>query len=239
MTIYTVFVQPKTSGNIGFLARCMKNFGLKRLVLIDPCELQNDAYYQAMHARELVQDALVYDTLEEFIEDKNITQTIGTSGTAGGSYNVPRIPITPDELGRNIDIKTNNVALVFGREGDGLSNEELKLCDVLVTIPTSDEYPIMNITHAASIIFYEIFKNQKKDYPVEDIDIADFEDKKILDETIDEIISKLEYAEHKQDQVEILMKRIIGRAFMTGRELRTFRGILNRINKRIKNSYEE
>ena len=110
MTIYTVFVQPKTSGNIGFLARCMKNFGLKRLVLIDPCELQNDAYYQAMHARELVQDALVYDTLEEFIEDKNITQTIGTSGTAGGSYNVPRIPITPDELGRNIDIETNNVA---------------------------------------------------------------------------------------------------------------------------------
>ena len=61
----------------------------------------------------------------------------------------------------------------------------------------------------------------------------------LSDETIDEIISKLEYAEHKQDQVEILMKRIIGRAFMTGRELRTFRGILNRINKRIKNSYEE
>ncbi|OED30540.1 RNA methyltransferase [Methanosphaera sp. WGK6] len=237
MKIYTVFVEPKTSGNIGFLARCMKNFGLKKLVLINPCKLENDAYYQAMHARELVQDALIYDTLDEFIKDNEITSVVGTTGTPGGSYNVPRIPITPEELGKTMQIN-GNIALLFGREGDGLSNHELESCDVLVTIPTSDEYPIMNITHAATIIFYEIFKN-KKSYPIDNIDIASYEDKEILLQLTDNIISKLDYAEHKEKQVKILVKRIIGRAFMVGRETRTLRGTLKRIDTRIKKSHEE
>lgn len=236
MKIYTVFVEPKTPGNIGFLARTMKNFGLKKLVLINPCKLENSAYYQAVHARELVQDAQVYGSIEEFIEDNEITTTVGTTGTAGGSYNIPRIPVTPDELASNINTG-GNVALIFGREGEGLSNEELELCDVLVTIPTSDEYPIMNISHAAAIVFYEIFK-QKKDYPVDDMDIADYEDKKIITELCDEIISQLEYPDHKRRNVEIIAKRIIGRAFIAGREAKTLRGTLNRINNKIKSKEE-
>lgn len=239
MTIYTVFVEPKTSGNIGFLARCMKNFNLKKMVLINPCELKNDAYYQAMHARELVQDALIYDTIDEFIKDKQITQTIATTGTPGGSYNLPRIPITATQMGEKINTQNGNIALLFGREGDGLDNEELEKCDVLVTIPTSDEYPIMNITHAACIIFYEIFKNNNKQYPIEDMDIANYEDKKVLDESIDNIINKLEYPPHKRRQAKIVLKRIIGRSFITGRELKNMRGILNRMNQRIKNTNTE
>ncbi|MCD7781270.1 MAG: TrmJ/YjtD family RNA methyltransferase [Methanosphaera sp.] len=236
MKIYTVFVEPKTSGNIGFLARSMKNFGLKKMVLINPGTLENDAYYQAMHAREIVQDALIYDSLEEFIEDKEITSIIATTGTPGGSYNVPRIPITPEELGKTI--QTNgNVALLFGREGDGLYNHELELADVLVSIPTSDEYPIMNITHAATIIFYELFKNQKN-YPVDDLDFATYEDKKVLEELTNNIISKLDYPEHKEKQAKIIAKRIMGRAFIAGREAQTLRGTLKRIDKRI-DSHEE
>ncbi len=232
LKIYTVFVEPKTSGNIGFLARTMKNFGFKKLVLINPCKLENSAYYQAMHARELVHNALIYENIEEFIKDKKITTVVGTSGTAGGSYNIPRIPITPEKLGETINVD-ENIALLFGREGDGLNNKELELCDILVTIPTSDEYPIMNITHAASIIFYEIFK-QKKDYPVDNLDIATFEDKKILTKECDEIISKLDYPDYKEHQIKIITKRILGRAFVAGREAKTIRGTLKRINQRIK-----
>lgn len=236
MKIYTVFVEAKTPGNIGFLARTMKNFGLKKLVLIKPCKLENSAYYQAVHARELVQDALIYDSIEEFIEDQKITTLVGTTGTAGGSYNIPRIAITPDELANNIGTG-GNVALVFGREGEGLSNEELELCDVLVTIPTSDEYPIMNISHAAAIVFYEIFKH-KKDYPIDEMDIADYEDKKIITKLCDEIISKLDYPSHKRKNIKIITKRIIGRAFITGRETNTLRGTLKRINNKIDSKEE-
>ncbi len=233
MKIYTVFVEPKTSGNIGFLARTMKNFGFKKLVLINPCKLENDAYYQAMHARELVQEASIYDSLEEFFKDKDITHIVGTTGTAGGSYNIPRISITPEELGKSMHTD-GNIALLFGREGDGLYNNEIELCDVLVSIPTSSEYPIMNITHAASIIFYEIFKNNTKDYPVEDLDVATYEEKKILTDLTNQILSNLDYPEHKQRQAQTVVKRIIGRAFITGRESQNLRGTLKRIDKRIK-----
>lgn len=233
MKIYTVFVEAKTSGNIGFLARTMKNFGFKRLVLINPCKLENDAYYQAVHAREIVQDALYYDSLEEFITDKKITTVIGTTGSPGGHHNIKRIPISSEELGKTINSNSDNIAILFGREGDGLYNNEIDLCDILVTIPTDDEYPIMNITHAATIIFYEIYKN-KKEYPVESIDEATYEDKKILNNLLDEVISKLEYQEHKERIVKIITKRVVGRSFLAGREAKTLRGTLNRINQRIK-----
>lgn len=232
MKIYSVFVEPKTPGNIGFLARTMKNFGFKKLVLINPCEFDNSTYYQASHARDVVQDAKIYDSITKFIEDNEITTIVGTSGTAGGSYNVPRIPITPDELGKTLHVD-GNIAILFGREGDGLSNEELELCDILVTIPTDDEYPIMNISHAAAIVLYEIYKNQK-DYPVDNMEIASFEDKKIITKLCNEIISKLDYPEHKRKNVEIITKRIIGRAFIAGRESKMLRGTLKRVNVRIK-----
>ncbi len=236
MKIYSVFVEPKTPGNIGFLARSMKNFGFKKLVLINPCELENSAYYQASHARDLVQDAKIYDNINEFVEDNKITTIVGTTGTAGGSYNVPRIPITPEELGKSID-GDGNIALLFGREGEGLSNEELEMCDILVTIPTSDEYPIMNISHAATILFYEIYKN-KKEYPVEDLEIASYEDKKIISKLCDNIISELDYPEHRRKNVEIVVKRIIGRAFIAGRELNILRGTLKRIHTKMKSREE-
>ncbi len=232
MKIYSVFVEAKTPGNIGFLARTMKNFGFKNLVLINPCEFDNSAYYQASHARDVVQDAKIYDSITEFIEDNEITTIVGTTGTAGGSYNIPRIPITPDELGKNMHVD-GNIAILFGREGDGLSNEELELCDILVTIPTNEEYPIMNISHAAAIVFYEIYKNQK-DYPVENMEIASFEDKKIITKLCNDIISKLDYPDHKRKNVEIITKRIIGRAFIAGRESKMLRGTLKRVNVRIK-----
>lgn len=210
----------------------MKNFGFKNLVLINPCEFDNSAYYQASHARDVVQDAKIYDSITEFIEDNEITTIVGTTGTAGGSYNIPRIPITPDELGKNMHVD-GNIAILFGREGDGLSNEELELCDILVTIPTNEEYPIMNISHAAAIVFYEIYKNQK-DYPVENMEIASFEDKKIITKLCNDIISKLDYPDHKRKNVEIITKRIIGRAFIAGRESKMLRGTLKRVNVRIK-----
>ncbi|RAP46790.1 MAG: RNA methyltransferase [Methanosphaera sp. rholeuAM74] len=232
MKIYTVFVEPKTAGNIGFLARSMKNFGLKKMVLINPCELENSAYYQAMHAREIVQDAKIYDNLNDFLTENEITHVVGTTGKPGGSYNIKRIPITPEELAKSMKVN-GNIALLFGREGIGLTNDEIELCDVLVSIPASDEYPIMNVTHAATIIFYEIFKNIK-DYPVEDMEIASLEDKRVINDLCDEIISKLHYPEHKERIVKLIVKRVIGRSFMAGRETNKLRGTLKRINERLK-----
>ena len=237
--IYVVFVEPETPGNIGFLARTMKNFGLTNLVLINPCKLENESYYQAMHARDVVSNLQTYDSLDEFLVQKEIDSAVATTGTAGGSYNVARIAVTPEQLADSINYN-GNLALIFGREGNGLSNKEISLCDVIVSIPTHKNYPILNITHAAAIIFYEMFKREKS-YPVDRLEAASLAEKESLIDYMDEIILKLGYPEHKSKNASLVFRRIIGRAFISGREAHTLRGTLRRIKSRIKelNNKEE
>lgn len=229
--IYVVFMEPETPGNIGFLARTMKNFGLSQLVLINPCELENEAYYQSMHAREIIYNRQEYSTLTEFLETKGIDFTVGTTGTAGGSYNLPRIAITPENLSQSLNVQ-GDIALIFGREGDGLTNHELELCDVVVSIPTHESYPILNITHAAAIIFYELFIREKK-YPVEDLDEASLEEKQGLIDYMDDVLDNLDYPPHKKRNASIVFKRMVGRAFISGREAHTLKGMFRRIKDRI------
>jgi TrmH family RNA methyltransferase len=237
--IYVVFVEPETPGNIGFLARTMKNFGLTNLVLINPCKLENESYYQAMHARDVVSNLQTYDSLKEFLILKQIDSAVATTGTAGGSYNIARIAVTPEQLADSISYN-GNLALIFGREGNGLSNKEIALCDVIVSIPTHENYPILNITHAAAIIFYELFKREKS-YPVDRLEAATSAEKESLMDYMDEIILKLGYPPHKSNNASLVFKRIIERAFISGREAHTLKGTLRRIKSRIKeiNSKEE
>lgn len=230
--IYVVFVEPKTPGNIGFLARTMKNFGLSQLVLINPCELEHEAYYQSMHAREIIYNRQEYDSLGEFLQIKGIDFAVGSTGAAGGSYNVPRIAVTPENLAQSLNVK-GDIALIFGREGDGLTNHELELCDVVVSIPTHESYPILNVTHAAAIIFYELFKTEKE-YPVEDLDEASLEEKQSLIDYMDDVLENLDYPPHKKKNASTVFKRIIGRAFISGREAHTLKGMFRRIKDRIK-----
>ena len=237
--IYVVFVEPETPGNIGFLARTMKNFGLTNLVLINPCKLENESYYQAMHARDVVSNLQTYDSLKEFLILKQIDSAIATTGTAGGSYNVARIAVTPEQLADSINYN-GNLALIFGREGNGLSNKEIALCDVIVSIPAHENYPILNITHAAAIIFYELFKREKS-YPVDRLPSATSAEKESLTDYMDEIILKLGYPSHKSNNASLVFRRIIGRTFVSGREAHTLKGTLRRIKSRIKeiNNKEE
>jgi len=230
--IYVVFVEPEASGNIGFLARTMKNFGFSDLVLINPPKLENEAYYQAMHAKEIIWNHKSYKSLEEFIEKESINFTVGTTRMAGGSYNVSRIAVTPEDFAESININAKT-AIVFGREGNGLSNDEVSLCDVVVTIPTDENYPVLNISHAAAIILYEIFKKEKK-YPREELEAATKAEKELLIEEMENLIKYTGYPPHKMKTSSIVFKRIIGRAFIAGREAHTLIGTLRRIRLKLK-----
>jgi TrmH family RNA methyltransferase len=229
--IYVVFVEPETPGNIGFLARTMKNFGLEQMVLINPCQLEHDSYYMAMHAREIIYNRQEYPSLEEFLKTEKIDFSVGTTGEAGGSYNIPRIAVTPDNLAQSLNVN-GNIALILGREGDGLTNHELELCDVVVSIPTHESYPILNVTHAAAIIFYELFKNEKP-YPVEDLDEASLDEKQDLIRYMDEVLDNLDYPPHKKKNASTIFRRVIGRAFISGREAHTLKGMFRRIKDRV------
>lgn len=230
--IYVVFLEPESPGNIGFLARTMKNFGFKDLVLINPCELKNEAYYQAMHAKDIIWNHKEYNSLEEFIDAENIDFTVGTTRMAGGSYNVKRIAITPEDFAESLNVNAKT-AIVFGREGNGLYNEEISLCDIIVTIPTDENYPVLNISHAAAIILYEIFKMEKK-YPREELEAATKTEKELLIEEMDDLIKYTGYPPHKMKTSSTVFRRIIGRAFIAGREAHTLIGTLRRIKLKLK-----
>ena len=229
--IYIVFVECETPGNIGFLARTMANFGLKNLVLINPPTLTNEAYYQATHGKYIVENAKIYPSLDDFYQSQRIDFKVASTGMAGGSYNLSRIPIRPEELGKSLNV-SNNIAILFGREGDGLSNKEIGDCDICVSIPTDPTYPIMNISHAAAIIFYELFKN-KHDYGVEGLNESGDLEKKYLVKDMGELIDCLDIPDHKKRNGLKTFNNIVSRAFITGREIHTLKGILRRLKNKI------
>ncbi len=229
--IYIVFVECETPGNIGFLARTMANFGLKNLVLINPPTLTNDAYYQATHGKYIVENAKIYKTLDEFYQSQRIDFKVASTGTVGGSYNLSRIPIKPEELGKSLNV-SNKIAILFGREGDGLSNKEMGDCDICVSIPTDPTYPIMNISHAAAIIFYELFKN-KHEFGVEGLNESTELEKDYLLKDMKEMIDYLDIPDHKKRNGLKTFNNIISRAFITSREAHTFKGILRRLKNKM------
>ena len=229
--IYIVFVECETPGNIGFLARTMANFGLKNLVLINPPKLTNDAYYQATHGKYIVENAKIYKTLDEFYQSQRIDFKVATTGMAGGSYNLARIPMKPEELGKSINV-ANKTAILFGREGDGLTNKEIENSDICVSIPTDPTYPIMNISHAAAIIFYELFKN-RHEFSVRGLEESTELEKEYLIKDMREIIDELDIPDHKKRNGLKTFNNIISRAFITGREAHTFKGILRRIKNKM------
>ncbi len=229
--IYIVFVECETPGNIGFLARTMANFGLKNLVLINPPKLTNEAYYQATHGKYIVENAKIFPTLDEFYQSQRIDFKVASTGMAGGSYNLSRIPIKPEELGKSINV-SNKTAILFGREGNGLTNNEIENCDICVSIPTDPTYPIMNISHAAAIIFYELFKN-KHEFGVEGLVESSDLEKEYLIKDMKELIEYLDIPEHKKKNGLKTFNNIVSRAFITGREAHTLKGILRRLKMKI------
>ena len=229
--IYVVFVECETPGNIGFLARTMANFGLKNLVLINPPELTDEAYYQATHGKYIVENAKVYKTLDEFYQSQRIDFKVASTGMAGGSYNLSRIPLRPEELGKAMNV-SNKTAILFGREGNGLTNKEIDDCDICVSIPTDPTYPIMNISHAAAIIFYELFKN-RHEFGVQGLEECSNLEKDYLLQDMHDLIDSLDIPEHKKKNGYKAFKNVISRAYITGRESHTLKGILRRLKNKI------
>lgn len=229
--IYIVFVECETPGNIGFLARTMANFGLKNLVLINPPTLTKEAYYQATHGKYIVENAKIFPTLDDFYQSQRIDFKVASTGMAGGSYNLSRIPIRPEELGQSMNV-SNKIAILFGREGNGLTNKEIADCDICVSIPTDPTYPILNISHAAAIIFYEIFKN-KHDFGAEGLDESTNIEKDYLLKDMVDLINNLDIPEHKKRNGIKTFNNIISRAFITSREAHTFKGILRRLKNKM------
>ncbi len=149
-----VLVETSNGGNIGAAARAMKTMGLSQLALVSPCEFRTyECYSRAAGALDLLDNALVCQTLEEAVAD--CTQVIGTSARLR-SLSWPQIePHDFTELFGNA-AEGAKIAVVFGRERSGLSNTELGLCSQLVVIPSVSDFSSLNVSAAVQVLAYEV-----------------------------------------------------------------------------------
>ena len=118
---------------------------------------------------------------------------------------------------------------MFGREGSGLSNEEILQCDFIVKIPSSKKYPTLNISHAAAIIFYALFK--EKSFP--SIPAISSKEKEVIMNKIDVILDRMKFTTpQKKVTQKRTWKRIIGKSILTKREAFVVLGFLRKLEKK-------
>lgn len=214
----------KTPGNLGAIVRSMKNFEFDNLILLNPkCNhLDKEALDRATHAKDILKNAKIVNEL------KGYDTLIGTTAKIGTDYNLHRTPISPEELGK-LNLK-GKVGLIIGRENDGMRNEELESCDIIVSIPSSKKYPTMNASHATTILMYEIFKHSKKAKNADHIKPASREDKEILLKIIDEKMKNMEFkAESKKLTQKTVWRKVIGKSNISKRELQALFGFFKKI----------
>ena len=217
--IEVILVEPRRQENLGAIARAMKNFSFGRLILIEPkCKAGVIARKVAKHA----QDVLKKSKIKNFSYIKNLDYAIGTTSKLGTDYNIPRNPIDVQQFSELIaktDYNNLKIGILIGREDIGLKNEEINLCDILVTIPSSKKYPTMNVSHAVSIILYELFKKIGKDKLNSHINFATKKEKEIILKYVDDVLDKMEFStKEKKDTQRKVWKRVIGKAMLTKRE---------------------
>ncbi len=166
LPVRVVLVEPCFEESIGFVARAMKNFGLRDLRLVNPvATLDSLCRSRAGHAQDILDAVKVHRFLHEALLDALVVGT--TAKRALSSRNLLRQPVTPKVLSNMLAGVEGDVAIVLGREGTGLSNSELGVCDVTVTIPAAPAYQTLNLSHAAAIIFYELFTSKQDGMPEE------------------------------------------------------------------------
>ena len=154
--VFFVLVEPQHPGNIGAAARAVKTMGFDQLVLVNPCDFRVPEVSHMAHASEDILDKIqVADTLADVLE--NVHFAVATTQRK----RIYRMPFyTPQELGERIIpmSRDHRIAIVFGRERTGLTNEELRICHAISTVPAAVEHPSLNLSQAVMLYAYDLFK---------------------------------------------------------------------------------
>ncbi len=158
--ISVVLADPKDSKNVGATCRAMKNMGLSSLVITGGRSYDtNDVKTLAVHAFDVFENAAFHGTLESALESVSFAAGISRRRGKFRKYH----SLTPAALAERISkVKHGRIGLVFGNEEAGLSDEELALCNMAVSIPSSDEFPSLNLSHAVQVVAYEVFRAHGK-----------------------------------------------------------------------------
>lgn len=233
-TASIILVEPLHPGNIGAAARAMKNMGFRRLRLVNPTDpFSPEARRMASGALDVLESAEVFQSLAEALADLHVTAGL-TARTGKGRIR----KLDPQGLVRHLRAypPESRLGIVFGREDRGLSNEELDLCNLLVTIPTSPEHPSLNVAQAVLVVCYEFLKDRidaaaaaqvqtRKTVP------ASSEELEALYRHGREVLLRIGFLhENNPDRILRVLRRIFGRIGLEPREVSILRGILRQMD---------
>lgn len=229
MDIRVVLLEPEHEGNVGSIARIIKNFGFDELWLVDPkMKLGIETKIFAMHAGEVIEKAVIVNNLDEAF--KGVKFIVGTTAiNAKKSSNVLRILITPEELANRTAYIKEKIAIVFGRESRGLSNDELAKCDVIVTIPSSPFYRTLNVASASAIILYELWK-AKANHPKGYFKEVDADKRKRIIRLFNQLSKDARITTYKRRLANQSFHNIISRALISQREATLIIGVLRKLH---------
>ncbi|MBY3673301.1 MULTISPECIES: tRNA (cytosine(32)/uridine(32)-2'-O)-methyltransferase TrmJ [Vibrio] len=235
--VKVVLVGTTHSGNIGSAARAMKVMGLSQMVLVDPqCQVDAQAIALAAGASEIALNAQIYPTLEAAVADCGLVV-----GTSARSRTLEWPMLEPRECGEKLISEANqhSVAMVFGRERTGLTNDELQLCHYHVCVPANPEYSSLNLAMAVQLLSYEVrmayltlqqslqSNTLQEEYPRH-------QELERFYAHLEQVIMQTEFISAQQPgQVMNKLRRMFTRARPEAQEINILRGILTSVQKSI------
>ena len=233
--IFFTLVEPREPGNIGASARALKNMGFRNMQLVNPgAYLTDESRDRACTAEDILENAVVFTDIWESLKDKHLV--VGTSRRRGKN----RGHFLPFDEGIQKIRETsenNKVAIIFGRENSGLTNEESNRCGFILTIPTDVEHPSINLAQSVILTAYELNKvSAEKEVP----ELLAQSELSRLFKRIKNILVLLEYLpQGDRDLEEDIMqsiRQLFNRAGLTEWEMNMIHGLCTQIERKITQS---
>ncbi len=228
-----ILVEPNGPLNVGSVARLCSNFDVDELRMVSPkCDIFSlEAKKMALRGMKYLDQCKIFDNLERAIFDCDLV--LATCGRIDVEKNI--VFESSEDIFKWISSfkKIKNLAIVFGREDRGLTNDELLLANKTFNIPTSQNNPSLNLSHAVSIVLYELNKSFKRDLNME-LEVFNLASSKQIQESfleIEELLLRVGYLLEHTSRLKIRkFKKYILRANTSMNEINTLRGIVNQVN---------
>jgi TrmH family RNA methyltransferase len=228
-SLSVVLVSPRNPLNIGAAARAMSNFGFADLRLVNPYDVAFKEAVSAVKSHYILETAKVFEHLPDAIADCSLI--VGTTSLGSRDLHAPLYRLESAARLVKQQWEAARVALLFGSEKFGLSNDDLSHCHYFLRIPTRDEHGSMNLGQAVSICLYELSRNSRMaSHQFPEPVHASNNDLERINSLLLEILSKSSYInERTRHSTELKLRRLIKRLHLPAHDAEVWLGIFRQI----------
>jgi TrmH family RNA methyltransferase len=219
-------VEPRYPVNVGQVARLAKNFGVRRLYLVNPMVDMSVAAIYAAHATDILDEARVVTFAKLRKQNQMLVATTAVRATRGS--NVIRRIVRPERIG-SIVRTARTSALVFGRDSTGLTNEEIAKCDVTTALDTGTDYRTLNIGHAVAILLYLVSRGEARGR-----NLQSMKARELFARSFHELATSARLPAHKARNMGEVGKRIAASSELSDSQLYLMAGVFRKATAAMK-----